>query len=128
MEILRNLLDQEDRPAPIQPQSGPAPATEAALGSDGQPLLVEGTSLVERPGRLVHEDDKSKFVFNIGGSDQKTRKMEILENQLLETMEQEAEAGFAEFIISAQVTRYRGQNYLLLRKVLRRVSHGNLSP
>jgi len=132
-EILRNLLQQQERRQPIRSQEPGAdaessPARAAGVDAEGHPLLLEKTFLVERPGRLVHEGKVAKFVFRVGADSEATRTMEILPNQLLETMEREAEAGFTAFIISAEVTRYRGRNYLLLRKVLRRVGSENLRP
>jgi hypothetical protein len=127
--ILENLLNRADRPLPIKAQTRLEPAESSSdPGVQRFPLLLEGTFLPERPGRLVREEGRARFVFIADGSAAATRSMPILESQLLETMEREAEAGFSEFIISAEVTRYRGQNYLLLRKVLRRTEHGNLGP
>jgi len=132
-DILKKLLALDRRPKPIRPvdpgaASGGEPDATAGFDPEGQPLLLEGTHLAERPGRLVHEAGRAKFVFHVDGSSRAPRTMEILENGLLEAMERQAEAGFDKFIISADVTRYRDRNYLLLRKILRRVSHGNLSP
>ena len=127
-DILKNLLRRDERPMPIRPQK-PLPTGEGGEASHaGQPLLLEGAFLFERPGRLVHEDGRAKFVFHADDGTQATSTMEICPNQLLEAMEREVEAGFSEFIVSAEVTRYRGCNYLILRKLLRRVGHGNLSP
>jgi hypothetical protein len=126
-EMLKKLLAQKDRPVPIQPQTDPAHARPGP-GPDGRTLLLEGTSLTERPGRLVREGGRAKFVFHLDGESQAPRSMPILESQLLEMMEKEAEAGFQEFIVSGEVTRYRGTNYLLVRKVLRRTGEDNLSP
>ena len=133
-EIIENLLRDGSRPTLILPQDSQAiigdgvtssrPATEP----DGPALLVEGTMLVERPGRLVWEQDKAKFAFFAPGQSPGLRTMEILPSQLLEAMEREARVGSSEFVISAEVTRYKDCNYLLLRKILRRVRHGNLSP
>ncbi len=123
-DILKNLLSREARPAPIKPQD---PQT-GKVDQPGEPLLLEGSFVVERPGRLVHEDGRAKFVFLEEGGAPALRTMEILPNQLLEMMEREADSGFAEFVISAEVTRYKGTNYLILRKILRRVGHGNLTP
>jgi hypothetical protein len=130
--ILKGLLGRNERPAPIQPQDpqspGGGPTRAAGVDADGQPLLLEGTLLVERPGRLVREDGHAKFVFQVDADSPVTRAMEILPNQLLEAMEREAQAGFSEFIVTAELTRYKERNYLMLRKILRRVSHGNLGP
>jgi len=46
----------------------------------------------------------------------------------LEVMENEFETGVTEFVVTAELTRYRDRNYLLLRKCQRRISHGNLAP
>jgi hypothetical protein len=128
-DILKDLLEQQEmRVLPVQPRTFGESAQAAGVGEDGQPLLIEGTSLVERPGRFVRETGASKLVFHVEGASQIPREMEVLENQFLETMEREAEAGFSDFIISGRVTRYRGRNYVLLTKVLRRTSHGNLGP
>ena len=132
-EILKNLLARDERAAPIRPQEpqtkpGRAGRPPATVDAQGQPLLLEGTFLVERPGRLVREDGRPKFIFHPDASSSATRTIEIVPNQLLEAMERETDAGFSEFVVSAEVTRYKGSNYLILRKILRRVAHGNLSP
>lgn len=132
-DILRNLLRQQDRltpiaPQPLGPREGGSAASQPGMGAEGEHLLFEGTFLVERPGRLVREGGRAKFVFYPEAGSSGPQTMEICPSQLLETMEREAEAGFSDFIISAEVTAYRGSNYLILRKVLRRVGHGNLSP
>ena len=124
-EVLRNLLSQADRPQPVAPVD---PGKGAAGKDAANPqALVEGTLLVERPGRLIREDGRAKFLFS-DGKNAATKAMPILESQLLEVMERESESGFPEFIVSAEVTRYKGSNYLLLRKVLRRTGNGNLTP
>jgi hypothetical protein len=91
-------------------------------------LLLEGTMLVERAGRLVRDGEKSMFEFVSEAGDEHLHSMELLPSQLLEAMENEAEQGGETFIVSGEVTRYRGRNYLRLVKVLRRVGHGNLAP
>lgn len=131
-DILRQLLGREERPMPIRPldfSAQPAGGVVAAgVDAEGQPLLLEGTFVVERPGRLVREGGRARFVFHVDGAGKSPRTIEILENQLLEAMEREAEAGFSDFIVSGEITRYRDRNYLIIRKILRRVDHGNLSP
>ncbi len=131
--ILKGLLGRHERPRPILPQSahdaedGVDPVA-GAIDPEGHPLLLEGTFLIERPGRLVYEDGRANFALQVDGGDQGVRTLELCPNQLLEAMEREAKSGFTEFIVSAEITRYRGRNYLLLRKILRRVDHGNLGP
>lgn len=127
-QVLKNLLARKDRPVPVRPVPSGSGPVKPSVGPDGQPLLLEGTFVVERPGRLTREDGRAIFVFRGDAEGTTTRSMPILESQLLETMEREAEAGYSEFIVSGEVTRYKGRNYLLLTKVLRRVANGNLSP
>lgn len=101
-----------------------------ATSEDGSPsLLLEGTILIERLGRLASHGNRSEFHFTSGSPiEDAPDVMEFNKNGLLEAMEEEAEAGVKEFIISAEVTRYRNQNYLNLLKYRRQISHGNLTP
>ena len=39
-----------------------------------------------------------------------------------------AAGGTTDFVITAEVSQYRGSNYLTLRKVLKRVSNANITP
>lgn len=125
-ELLRDAEQSRHTPLlPVDPETG---RTAAETGS-GVPLLLEGTVLIERAGQLIRSGDRSEFRFEPGGRAGETSDtMEILKNRWLEAMEREAEAGVQEFVISAEVTRYRDRNYLLLRKYRRPISHGNLGP
>jgi hypothetical protein len=127
--ILEELLRQKERPRPILPSHLPSERRPGRGSGPGeQTLLLEGTPLVERPGRYVVADGRPLFVFRPDDSTRAPQSMEILKNQYLEIMEDEAKTGVSEFVVSAEVTSYRGQNYLLLHKVLRRVPNRNLSP
>ena len=133
-DIIRNLLRDREQTGlilPRNPDSTTSPGvTEIQPAEDGDraTLLADGTGLVERPGRLIWEKGKPVFVFIMQEGGSRLQSMELLPNQLLEALEQEAERGISEFVISARVTRYKGENYLLLRKVLHHVNHGNISP
>jgi hypothetical protein len=127
-EIIQDLLREREQQGvilPQDPQTGQSAVVQPGESSEG--LIPEGTILVERPGRLVSEDGRPTFLFLTLETGGQVQAMELLPNQLLEAMERQS-ASTAQFTISAQVTRYRGRNYLLLLKVLRRVGHGNLSP
>jgi hypothetical protein len=134
VEIIESLLRDRQRSSPILPQDPQAAVgaevttTQPAGAAEGPGLLADGATLVERPGRMVVEDGKPRFVFYAGADEPKLHTMDILPNQLLEALEREVQRGSSEFVISAEVTRYQGRNYLLLRKILRRVGHGNLAP
>lgn len=131
-EVLRKLLGRESRYQAILPQppesKGERGISESRSPSTKAPaLLLEGTTLVERPGRLLITGDRAEFAFYDDGGET-LRTIEINKNGYLEVMERSAKAGVDEFIISAEVTRYRDKNYLNVLKVLRRVPNGNLGP
>ena len=126
--ILEDLLrDVEGHRA--KPILSVLPDSAGGEAADGAGLMLEGTVLIERSGRLVRIGSRSEFHFTADTPGDDTQNMmEILKNRWLEAMEAEAEAGVKGFVISAEVTRYRGRNYLLLRKYRRQLSHGNLGP
>lgn len=123
--ILEQLIRDAERPRPIIPDS--STDVRPADSERDRGLLLEGTILVERQGRLIRSDERSLFEMRLE-SDGANRTLEILPNAWLEAMEREAATGASEFIITAEVTRYRGENYLIVRKVRRVRTHGNLSP
>lgn len=133
LEILRKLIPAQDSRRvilPKQPQArtvrGGGQAGETTNG--GVPLLLEGISLVERPGRLVRTGDRAEFVFDNAGAAGQLRRMIINKSEQLEMMERLAESGVSGFTISAEITTYRDRNYLNLRRVRARRGHGNLAP
>jgi hypothetical protein len=127
-ELLRNAERPRAKPI-LSVEPGREGQEAEAAGGPAASLLLEGTVLIERAGRLVRTGDRLAFHFKAGAlAEGATDTMEVLKNGLLEAMEAEAEAGVKEFVISAEVTRYRGQNFLLLRKYRRQTPHGNLGP
>ncbi len=129
-EVLKGLLQRQERPMPLPiPPAGVAMSpSDRGIGPDGQPLLLEGAFIVERPGRIEPMGGERAFVFQLGGEGAGFRRMRLLPCQLLEVVEREMSGGHVEFVVSGEVLRYRGENFLLLRKVLRRMSHGNVGP
>ena len=131
-EILRKLLQSQEAPRLIGPtdpgrSETSDPGEEARGVSPSSPLLLEGTLIVDRPGRVLLSDGKAEFTFLLPDT-QRTLTMELERNSLREALEREAQAGASEFVVTAEVTRYRGRNYLVLRKVVQRVNNGNLAP
>lgn len=126
-EVIEQLLRQTQRvrtPIEAVGQAGGAAATEA-----DNSLLLEGTTLTDLPGRLLKSGERWVFQFRPGvvpGGGPES--MLILENGFLQLMEDEARHGRRDFVISAEVTRYRGANYLYLLKVNRPVDSQNLAP
>jgi len=129
-QILRRLIEDKERARPIEPvpETRPAKAGGPVVDAQGNPLLFEGTMLIERPARLVYEEGRPTLVVQVDANTQQPRVFELLPNQLLELMEKEAKAGVTEFLVSAEVTKYGPRNFVLLRKMLRRVDHGNIRP
>ncbi len=109
---------------PILPRSVKSEA-QAGRSQDEARLLAEGTLLVERPGQFVRVNGTAMFRFQ---DRRDLPQMELLRNSWLEAMEELADAGFTRFVISAEVTRYRGHNYLLLVKFRRQPTNENVSP
>lgn len=126
IEIYQDLIREREGPAPILPQkSAGGNGAGSALRLE---LLAEGQVLVERPGRYVRLDGVPYFIFEPTEPGKPELRLEILRNQMLELMQREALAGNADFIVSAEVTRFESRNYVLVRKLLRRVRHGNVGP
>ena len=124
VELLRPLLRRQARPMPILPRSSGAQDKGQDAKAEAR-LLAEGTLLVERPGQFVRANGVPTFRFEDAPE---LPAMQLLPNSWLEAMEELADNGFTRFVISAEVTRYRGKNYLLLVKFRRQASHGNVGP
>lgn len=130
-EILRALRTQMNtvRP-PIAPEDPDEPQRRGRAGTEppGRKLLLEGTILYERPGRLLISPRGPEMQLLSDESGRSLPPMPLNRNQLLEIMEREAMTGGAEFVITARVERYRGENWLTVLKAVKRVGHGNLAP
>jgi hypothetical protein len=127
---------QRDRPTrmPIKPVGAtdeidqlPEPGTEPGLES-GSYRLPDGSWLADRAGRVTRDGAWYVFVFEGYNNSFPEPPMKLLPNQLLERMVLEAEGTDAGtvFIVSGEVTEFQYENYLLLRKLLRRRNLGNL--
>lgn len=135
-EILRELQREgrRDAKAVVRPGvSGVTPrAIEQPAGNAIRPvenkLLPDGSRLVDRPGRLTREGQYFVFSFESRGQGAPERPVRLLPNRLLEDMEVYSEEGSRPvvFIVSGEVTEYRGVNYLLIQKLLVRPETGNL--
>ncbi|TWT43683.1 hypothetical protein RAS1_00820 [Phycisphaerae bacterium RAS1] len=125
LDIYQDLIREREGPVPILPQKQSGSGSSAGGRTE---LMVEGVVLVERPGRYVRLDGVPYFVFEPAEPSQGELRLEVLRNQMLELMQREAASGNSEFIVSAEVTRYEARNYVIIRKLLRRVRHGNVGP
>lgn len=122
-EIIRAF--QRDRPvsAPVSPMrpAGP-PMPTGQYGT----LIREGEYLSDLSGRLGREGTWWTFEFDSDAPQAPRPPIRLLPNQMLERVVRESEASpGATYIVSGEVTLYDFENYLLLRKVLRRSSMGN---
>lgn len=98
-----------------------------ALRPVDRKLLPDGSRLVDRPGRLTRDGDYMTFTFESRGEGPVEVPLRLLPNRLLEDMEVIAEGGRKSivFVVSGEVTEYRGVNYLMVQKLLMRPDLGN---
>lgn len=111
-----------ERPKPIETPPG------NAIAPPESKLLPDGSRLVDRPGRLSRDGEQWVYSFESRGQGAPERPIRMLPNRLLEDMEMYSENGTKSvvFIVSGEVTEYRGVNYLLVQKLLVRPDTGNL--
>lgn len=129
-DILKSLLSDREASQTIPRQDPGMPAQPPALiGGQREVagLMPDGTPIVERPGRFYRNGEQKLIELRLPSGERRIS-LEVLPNALLEALEREAAMGVAEFTVSGELTRYGGQNYLLLRKVVQRVDNGNLAP
>lgn len=111
--------------APVAPGRGrTSPAWRPGPKPTRFAQLADGEVIVNRAGRMRHDvkTGKWRFVFQAAAADAPPwPTMEILPGPFLAEMEQivanETHASGL-FHITAEVTRYRGQGYLVIRKAL----------
>ena len=125
---------QQERPQvvpilPAGPEDEAGVRTEPADG-DGpkpRPRLPDGAMLFDRIGRVVQEGHWWVFVFESDNQSYAEAPMKLLPNQTLERMVRESRGGMdpVVFIVTAEVTDFKGENYLLPRKVLSKRDLGN---
>jgi len=111
----------------VAPREVEQPPGNAIAPPEGK-LLPDGSRLVDRPGRLTRDGEAFTFSFESRGQGAPERPMHLLPNRLLEDMEMFSENGTKPmvFVVSGEVTEYRGMNYLLIQKLLVRPETGNL--
>ena len=114
-----------DSAAPLAATPLPAAPSVTTRGR----LLPEDYRLVDRPGRLVRHPTRGwQFVFEDRGTGEVEPPMVLLPNLMLQAMEElsQGQVRSPVFIVSGDVTEYRGENFLLARKVYIRPELGNL--
>lgn len=122
--IFSDLLRETDR-FPNRPRA--VVQTDAAARNPRNANLIPEGLQQEKAIRLVRVGDR----YEMRTPDETTGKgisLELLPNSFLEMMEQDAARGVAQFIVSYEVTEYRGRNYALVRAYRRQIDNGNLRP
>lgn len=133
-DILRQFQMERPKPVPILPGRSDSSGAVVDDGSgDGQGAIQsmpDGYFVVDRVGRLVQEGEWWVIHFIADNNPTKAPQppMKLLPNRMLERMIHESRISAQhEYIVSGEVTEFAGENFLLLRKLMRRRSLGNLS-
>ncbi len=116
--------DKKGLPAPSKGEerflASPASIVPLSKSRIKHKLFPEGHYIADRRGRLICANDYWLFVFESDGKALADPPIKILPNRWLEKMESDVAASREALIfrVSGEVTTYRGQNFILLRKVL----------
>ncbi len=129
-DVLAALRDLSPDQAAIPKPPAPAlPNEAAARGLSSRPaFLPDGSALANRPGRLVREGSWWTLVMESSQPEGGETPIRLLPCQVLEAMVAENHQGSIGlvFMVSGDVTQYEGENYLLIRSMMRRIDLGNL--
>jgi len=106
-------------PSAAQPSPSAATATPGAAGAKASERLREGTKLIEVVGTFQSIGGES-VTFSPVGTGTNKDSYRVLENLALQRVSQELDGnkGARQWTVSAEVTEYKGNNYLLLKKVV----------
>jgi hypothetical protein len=106
-------------PSTIHPSPSSAPQGSSATGAKASERLREGTRLVDVVGTFQSIGGES-VTFTPAGSGGNKDSFRVLENLALQRVSQELEGnkGARQWTVSAEVTEYKGSNYLLLKKIV----------
>ncbi|MCA9243226.1 MAG: hypothetical protein KDA32_04665 [Phycisphaerales bacterium] len=124
--VLQGLLRDQSRRPILRRDASTGQEIQTAQEGD-KTLLLEGQMLVMRQGRLEVLSDRAEFHF-LDAAEAGLEVIELLPNQTREFMERLFSSGVADFIVTGEVQRYRGKNYLLVRKADPFRGNGNLAP
>lgn len=114
------------RPQRVSP--APEGMPKNAMAPVAPRLYPDGYRLVDRPGRLTREGAQWILAFENRNANMVEPPIRLLPNRMLEDMEIASSGGAQPvvFLVSGEVTEYRGVNYLLVQKMLIRPEMGNL--
>lgn len=127
-DVLAMLQTQQPDQSVMPRPSGESPAAWRRAPADGRTLILDGSPMVNRPGRLVREGSWWTLAFESNLPDAAEPPIRLLPNQVLELMVRTSQRGSIGlvFIVSGEATLHDGENYLLTRSVTRRLDLGNL--
>ncbi len=128
MEDVLGVLQQQAPDRKIVAGAAPDQRVDDNLRTGG-PLLPDGAAIVRRPGRLVRDRDWWTFAFESDNEEKPELPMKLFPCRNLELMVEAAEGvtGGLVFIVSGEVSAFYGENYILVRSVMRRIDTGNLT-
>jgi hypothetical protein len=130
-ELIEQLMQEAPArsvtPLTTAPAQTSADAAERS-GEGDRRVLPEGTVVPEFPARLVRSEPWWTLTRESQGSRPAGAAYYVLPNRLLEVMVSASAGGTRSvvFLVSGELTEYRGANYLLVHKVLIRRDLGNL--
>jgi hypothetical protein len=130
-EIQEAFEKARPRNVPLQPTRLPGTEVTEATDRTEPPTgarFPDGYLLVDRAGRMVHDGEWWTFVFESDSPVYQEPPMKLLPNRMLERMiyETQGASGNIVFVVSGEVTDFQNENFLLLRKLLRRRDLGNI--
>ena len=127
-DVLAVLKQQEPGEDVLEPLESSGEDRLDSYPAAARRLIPDGSPLVQRPGRLVHEGQWWTFVFESDHPDHPEPPMKLLPNKSVEMMlgASKRQAGELVFLVSGEATVFRGENFLLPRVVMLRADSGNL--
>jgi hypothetical protein len=123
-----DVLRGQDRERPIFQFPAAATDGEKDPEANGVAGILDGSALVDRPGRVARQGSWWILVFESDNRDNPEPPIQLLPCSATASMVQISanHTGGVVFTVSGEVTSFFGDNYLLARAVTRRVASGNL--
>lgn len=129
-DIINAFQEERPRVLPLLPSGRPDETVVRRTGDapKARPRLPDGYILADRTGRISKINDRWVFTFESDNESHPEPPITLLECQTLERMVRESRGGIEPvvFILTGEITDFRGENYLLPRMALRKRDMGNL--
>jgi hypothetical protein len=128
-DIINEFLKKRPEAIPILPTGQPDETVvrQSDSGSDVHARLPDGHILSDRAGRISKIGERWMFSFESDNVSNPEPPITMLECRILEQMVRESRGGTEPviFIVTGEITDFRGENYLLPRMALRKRDLGN---